>query len=229
MCDEIPLAGGRVTQGVVKKGDFVIRPCCSNSVFVHEVLKWLETKDSTASPRFIGLTDDGREITSFLEGTSPGNLGDFSNIQLSEAGRVIMHLHTALADFPGCPDGFVVCHNDLSPCNFMFKNDLPYAVFDWDAATINDPVTDVAYAAWMWCDIGNDENPPVAVGKKVKVLLDGYGLEQSKRSTFIEKIHSQIKRTADSLFNDNMLDGYNWAKSCNLWLEQHGREVGAVI
>jgi len=249
MCDEIILTGGRVTQGVTRKGEFVYRPCNANSAFVHDVLKWLEAKGCLCAPRFIGLSEDGREITTFLEGTAPDNLGDFTDEQIYEAGKVIKCLHTALTDFPDCSDGQVVCHNDLSPCNFMFirqgdgssvllsnenKTDepspclvgKPYAVFDWDAAALGDPIDDVAYAAWMWCDIGNDENSPALVSKKINVLLDAYELEQEKRSNFIEKIHSQIQRTAESLKVNNMLDGYNWALECGIWLNRTGLEQG---
>jgi hypothetical protein len=100
--EEIPLSGGRITQGVVRRGDFVYRPCCSNSVFVHDVLKWLENKGITESPMYIGFTDDGREIISFLDGTSPNDLGWFNDNQLFEAGKIIKKLHDNLFDFPGC-------------------------------------------------------------------------------------------------------------------------------
>jgi thiamine kinase-like enzyme len=225
MCAEIPLAGGRITQGVVRKGDYVLRPCCANSNFVHEVLKWLEKKDISASPRFIGLTDDGREMTSFLEGESPNNLGYFNDNQLFEAGIIIKKLHIALSDFRGCSNNLTVCHNDLSPCNFMFKNGLPYAVFDWDAAEINDPLNDVAYASWMWCEIGNDENTPAEVGRKIKVILDAYQLCKDRRKLLIAKIHEQIQRVSKSLYADNYYEPSQWAYSCGLWLEKHKNQI----
>ena len=225
MFDEIPLTGGRITQGVVKKGNYVLRPCCANSNFVHEVLKWLEKKNVSASPRFIGIADDGREITSFLEGESPVNLGDFNDNQLFEAGKIIKKLHTALSDFRGCSNNQTVCHNDLSPCNFMFKNGLPYAVFDWDAAEISDPLNDVAYACWMWCDIGNDENTPAEVGKKIKVILDAYQLCKERRNLLIAKIHEQIQRVSKSLYADSYFEPSQWASNCALWLEKYQNQI----
>jgi len=66
MYDEIPLTGGQITQGVVRKGDYVIRPLCPNSNFSHDILKWLDSKNVSVAPKFIGLADDGREIISFL-------------------------------------------------------------------------------------------------------------------------------------------------------------------
>jgi hypothetical protein len=48
ICEEFALSGGRITQGVVRKGNYVLRPCCPNSDFVHKVLMWLEKKDISA-------------------------------------------------------------------------------------------------------------------------------------------------------------------------------------
>jgi len=223
MCDEIPLTGGRMTQGVVRKGEYVLRLCCSNSAFVHDVLKWLEIKGVSAAPRFIGLTDDDREITTFLEGVSPTNLSAYkddyqwrpSYSQLIEVGKIIKALHMALSDYPGCPDGQTVCHNDLSPCNFMFINDLPYAVFDWDAALIGDPLDDLAYAAWMWTDLGNDEITPVDIGLTIKTILDSYGLGSAQRSLLIVKMHEQIQRVRKSFSAANITPTTQWAYECD--------------
>jgi len=219
MSDEIPLTGGRMTQGVVRKGNYVLRPCCTNSVFVHEVLKWLELKNVSVAPRFVGLSDDGREIITYLSGISPENLGSYkgntqwkpTENQLYETGKIIKTLHTALLDFPVCMNGQTVCHNDLSPCNFMFENDMPYAVFDWDAAGIGDPLNDLAYAAWMWSDLGNEENSPINIGKTINTILDAYELSKNKRLSFHEKIHEQIKRVMKSLLEANLVQNSQWA------------------
>ena len=223
--DEIILTGGRMTQGVVKKGDHVLRPLCTNSGFVHKVLEWLEYSNVSVSSRFIGISDDGREITSFLEGDSPDNLGWFNDDQLYEAGKIIKILHSALCNFPGCSINQTVCHNDLSPCNFMFKNGLPYAVFDWDAADINDPLNDLAYASWMWCDIGNDEYTPAEIGRKIKVILDAYQLHKDHRYLLTEKMHEQIQRVSKSHLAINNHATTLWANKCDFWLEQNQNQV----
>ena len=168
--EEIPLSGGRVTAGVVRAGDTVRRPCCPNSPFVHRVLSFLEEKDAPA-PRFLGLDDRGREIISFLPGQVPDNLGYFSEEQLSAAGKLIRTLHDALSDFPDCSPGETVCHRDLSPCNFLFTGGLPAFVIDWDAAMVGNPLDDLAYALWMWLDMGNRGNPPRDTARRAKFLL----------------------------------------------------------
>jgi len=130
-----------------------------------------------------------------------------------------------LSDFRGCSNNQTVCHNDLSPCNFMFKNGLPYAVFDWDASEIDDPLNDIAYASWMWCDIGNAENMPDEVGKKIKVILDAYELCKEQRSSLVEKIHEQIQRVSKSLLADNYFEPSQWANNCDLWLSKYQNQI----
>ena len=162
------------------------------------------------------MADDGREIITFLEGHSPDNIGNFSNEQLYNAGKIINELHNLLSDFPGCKYGQTVCHNDLSPCNFMFQNDVPYAVFDWDTAEIGDPMNDLAYSIWMWCDIGNREQSIKLVNDKINSIMDGYGI---KRFDISDKIIEQMER------NDNLAIGKEervnfrqWVKECKEWV-----------
>ena len=233
MFEEIALTGGRITQGVVRRGDHVLRPCCPNAAFAHAVLRWLEGKGVDAAPRYIGLAEDGREITSFLEGVAPGDLGHFDDAQLAKAGSIMKELHAALADFPGCLAGQTVCHNDLSPCNFMFRDGLPYAVFDWDAAGIGDPLGDLAYAAWMWCDIGNPDNSAADVGRMIKIMLDSYGLREESRSLLIAKIHEQIRRVETSMSDfltasqqhEKRAAFRQWTGACDRWLYEHQDQI----
>ena len=77
--DEIPLAGGRVTTGVVRVGETVRRPVGPHSPFVHELLRFLESIGFPHSPRFLGLDDRHREILGFVEGWVPPDLGTFSD------------------------------------------------------------------------------------------------------------------------------------------------------
>ena len=186
---------------------------------------WLEKKNVSAAPLFIGIADDGREIISFLEGESPNDLEYFNDNQLFEAGKIIKTLHIALSDFYGCSHGQTVCHNDLSPCNFMFKKGLPYAVFDWDATGIGNPLDDIAYASWMWCDIGNEENSPADVGKKIKIILDAYELCKEQRCLLIVKIHEQMQRVSKSLLKDNYFEPSKWANNCNFWLDKYQNKI----
>ena len=55
---ETPLAGGRVTQGVVRIGDTVRRPVSGDHALQHDLLKHLEQSGFTGAPRFLGLDDE---------------------------------------------------------------------------------------------------------------------------------------------------------------------------
>ena len=217
---EIPLAGGRVTEGVVRIGDFVHRPVCANSPFVHSVLRWLERKAVDCCPRFTGIDGQGREITTFLPGRSPTDLGYYSDGQCVRAVSIIKTLHEALGDFPGCAYGQTVCHNDLSRCNFMFQDDMPYAVFDWDGAAIGDPLDDLAYAVWMWLDIGNEDNEASATAARMRLMLDRYGVGRQERSAFCGRIFRQMERVGNGPFHtaERAAAVPQWAVECADWL-----------
>lgn len=215
---EIPLAGGRITQGVVRIGAHVHRPQCPNSDFVHRVLNHLEQKNISCAPHFHGMDSKRREILTFMEGTVPDNLGLYSAEQCAQAARLIRTLHDALADFPGCPVGMTVCHFDLSPCNFVFREGSPVAVIDWDVCAFGDPSDDLAYAAWMWLDIGNDEISPAFTRERMNAMLDAYGV--SDRRNFGSRILRQMQRVGAGIFptEEQTLATRRWTESCAAWM-----------
>lgn len=216
---EVLLTGGRVTQGVARIGDRVHRPQCANAGFVHAVLDHLAQKQLPFAPQFHGIDEKGREILTFMKGTVPDNLGEYSTQQCAAAARIIRALHDALSDFPGCPDGMSVCHNDLSPCNFTFVDGLPAAVIDWDAAAFGDPLDDLAYAAWMWLDIGNDENEPEKVLDGITAMLGAYGA--SNCASFCARMLRQMARVGASVFSseEQTQATRRWTESCRSWLD----------
>lgn len=216
---ETLLTGGRVTQGIVRIGNRVHRPQCTNAAFVHSVLDHLAQKNIVSAPRFYGIDENGREILSYMEGDVPGNLGDYTPEQCTAAARIIRTLHDALADIPGCPSGMTVCHNDLSPCNFAFVDTKPVAVIDWDAAAFGNPLDDLAYAAWMWLDIGNDENDPAKIFDGITAMLHAYGA--ADRAGFCARILRQMARVGASIFptEAQTLATRRWTEDCRSWLE----------
>lgn len=216
---ERELTGGRVTKGVVRCGDDVYRPLCGNSPFVHEVLTFLESKNIHSAPYFRGY-NNGREVITFIEGTCPGDLGYFTDEQCRAAAQLIRTLHDCLRDFPGCPDGMTVCHNDLSPCNFIFRDKTPAAVIDWDAAAFGDPMDDLAYAAWMWLDIGNEENSFSEVNEGLHSMLDAYGAHPKE---FGPRILEQMGRVGRSVFpTPGQTEATRrWTEKCALWFRRY--------
>ena len=69
---EIPLAGGDVTEGVVRVGDTVRRPVGLHSPLVHALLAHLESVGFAGAPRFLGVDEAGREVLSYIDGEVAG-------------------------------------------------------------------------------------------------------------------------------------------------------------
>ena len=69
---EIPLAGGDVTEGVVRVGDTVRRPVGPHSPLVHALLAHLESIGFEGAPRFLGIDRNGREVLSYVDGEVAG-------------------------------------------------------------------------------------------------------------------------------------------------------------
>ncbi|RYD43853.1 MAG: hypothetical protein EOP85_09825, partial [Verrucomicrobiaceae bacterium] len=58
---EIPLAGGRITTGVVRVGETVRRPRSEASGFVAELLGVLRENGFEGAPDFLGIDAKGRD------------------------------------------------------------------------------------------------------------------------------------------------------------------------
>lgn len=159
---EQPLSGGNTNSGVVRIGATVRRGQTAASPAVHQLLRHLEAKGFDGSPRFLGVDAEGREILSFVEGTTgiPPALwaGD---APLLAAARLLRRYHDATLDFVGegllawayrYPDARrheVICHNDFAPYNFVYADgSIPIAVVDFDLAGPGPRLRDLAYAAY---------------------------------------------------------------------------------
>lgn len=140
MENEIPLEGGRVTKGVVRVGDTVRRPPTFNSLFVHKLLQHLAASGFDAASRSHGSDEFGRDVFSYIEGDVPHDLSWHSDDILFDAARLIRRYHDATEGLLASPAAQgagleVVCHNDLSPCNFVFQGGRPAAIIDFDSAS----------------------------------------------------------------------------------------------
>lgn len=114
--DEVRLHGGRVTEGVVRVGDTVLRPPKANTAFVRDLLSYLEEEGFDGAPRSLGADELGRETFSYLPGEVPAELDpDLSDEVHVNAARLIRRFHDATAGSPLAGKREMVCHNDLSP------------------------------------------------------------------------------------------------------------------
>ncbi|MGE5288060.1 MAG: hypothetical protein ACM3ML_12850 [Micromonosporaceae bacterium] len=65
--DEVPLPGGRMTSGITRRGDQLLRPLGPWSPAVHEFLRHLAAAGFGGSPRVLGV-EGSREVLTFIDG-----------------------------------------------------------------------------------------------------------------------------------------------------------------
>ena len=175
--DEIPLAGGNVNGGVVRVGDTVRRNTAPQSPLIHKLLLHLETQGFDAAPRFLGLDDAGREMLSFIPGTSEATPETWEGDDAALAAvRLLRRYHDATTALvaekhegwaissPNPARHEVICHNDLGPYNMVFDGARPVAIIDFDLAGPGPRIRDLAYLAYWFAPLcfSRDDLAPLA-------------------------------------------------------------------
>ncbi len=224
--DEHPLSGGRTTARVVRVGSTVRRTPAPNSEFVQSLLWHLANCGFDGAPHPMGHDDAGREALGWIAGDVPSQLcADHSDIVLAAAARLIRRFHdatAALLQAPAARDAGleVVCHNDLSPCNFVFRDGLPVAIIDFEAACPGTRAYDLGYAAWLWLDIGNQDVTPEHQHRRLGVFVNAYDPGPSARDLIAGMLLRQkgIATRAEHLGDVAMAC---WANTCLAWSREH--------
>lgn len=183
---EIPLLGGRLTEGVVRVGDTVRRPATPASKFVSLLLGHLEKRGFSGAPRYLGLDERNRDTLTYIPGWVPAKFQYFSDDQIRAAGRLLRALHDATRNSDLIGPNSVVCHHDAGPNNVVFQDGMPMAFIDFDMAAPGEPMEDLGYMAWAWCVSSKKTRPPVGMqAAQVRILLESYGVgARDYRSVF---------------------------------------------
>jgi len=191
---EIALPGGRLTRGVVRVGDTVRRPAKACSGFVAELLEHLASRGCSWAPRYLGRDDSGRDAFSYLVGSVPAKWRKFEVYQLRAAAKIMRALHDATSGSHLSPLG-VVCHHDPGPNNFVFQDDVPVALIDFDTAAPGAALEDLGYMAWAWCLSSNPLRGAIAAQvRQVRVLADAYGATSAERALLPAAIVERLSR-----------------------------------
>jgi aminoglycoside phosphotransferase (APT) family kinase protein len=182
MAEEV-LPGGYVTSPV-RLGNTVRRRPPAGAEFVHRLLQLFQDAGWPGAPRFLGVDEAGREILSYLDGHAAWEArqpdGVWSRSSLRRVGELVREFHdlTAGTDLAGGLE--VVCHNDLSPRNTIYRDGgtglSPVAFIDWDLAAPGRRIHDVAHACWQYLDLGPAIRDVGATATHMQVICDGYGL-----------------------------------------------------
>ena len=187
------LPGGFVTT-VVRVGNTVRRAPPPDPEFVHAVLAWFECHDWDGAPRYLGIDELGREVLSFIDGhvawepyQPPSVISDAS---LSRLATLVREFHDLTAGTPLAAGGEVVCHNDLSPKNTVYRDGgsglAPMAFIDWDIAAPGERIHDLAHVCWQYLDLGPDVRDTAAASRRMRLICDAYGLHD--RGSLLETI-----------------------------------------
>lgn len=159
------------------------------------------------------------------EGEVPADLGWHDDAVLIAAAKLIRRYHDAtvglLAHQPGGSTRLeVVCHNDLSPCNFVFRASVPVALIDFDTAAPGTRRMDLGYAAWGWLDLGNAEIAPAEQRRRLQLFIAAYGNEVSAAS-IKEAIASRQQMLAAKGDCAGRTAMAQWARNCRMWTLQN--------
>ena len=195
---EIPedLQGGSTE--VTKAGDRVLRSRRQGSTNVEWLLTVLERRGFRYSPRFLGLSDDDRQVLEFMEGRAgsyPLPAALRSDEALISAARALRSLHEVTSDLATeVLDGWmleavepyeVICHGDFAPYNCVFDGSGLVGIIDFDTAHPGPRIRDVAYAIYRFA-------PLTAPGNAV-----GFGslAEQARRARLFYDKYGEVNRT----------------------------------
>ncbi|MBW6435635.1 aminoglycoside phosphotransferase family protein [Actinoplanes hulinensis] len=215
--DEEMLPGGFIA-GAVRVGDTVHKAPPADPGFVHGLLRHLEGWGG--APRFLGSDGQGRAVLGYLDGVVPWERGVppgyvRSDRNLRAVARLLREFHDLTAGTAPAGAHEVVCHNDLSPKNTVYRDRgsglEPVGFIDWDIAAPGRRVEDVAHVCWQFVGLGSaipgrDEatrqaraeqtgtTPAVwaeaeeQTARKVWVVADGYGLGDADRAALVDTI-----------------------------------------
>lgn len=222
--DELRLHGGRVTEGVVRVGDTVRRPRKTNTAFVRDLLSYLEEQGFDCAPRSLGADELGRETFSYLPGEVPAELDpDLSDEVLAKAARLIRRFHEATAASPLAGKRETVCHNDLSPCNFVFRKGHPIGIIDFDEAAPGSRFDDLGYAIFLWLNLGTDGRDPDEQARRMQLFCEAYRISADRCvvDAIVDAVASNVKRLDGQRRH---ADAEWWQRQLD-WVTHHHDEI----
>jgi len=122
--------------------------------------------------------------------------------------------HTAIP-----PDGTdLVIHHDLAPWNLVLAEDR-LVLIDWDGCGPGTRGWDLAYAAHGFIPLTPGGPAPVAAGQALRVLADGYRLDDAGRLRLADLLAPRAWSMFTLLEHGHRTGAQPWSR---LWDEGHG-------
>lgn len=218
--EEVPLAGGDTTSGVVRVGDTVRRPIRPYTATVQAYLAHLHSAGFAGAPVPLGIDDQGREVLSYVDGDVPHRplpAETAGDDVIAALARLIRRLHDVAQGWeppadavwmpvtrPGGPppvDGEpeLVGHRDYCAGNVVFRQGLPAALIDFDLARPTSRLYEVANALFWWGPLRDpvDRDPafvPADVIHRAAVFADAYGMPAGLRRGLVPMAQRMARR-----------------------------------
>ena len=209
---EIPL-GGNLSQAL-RVGDTVRRRAGPWTPAVQSLLAHLEAVGFTAAPRSLGFDERGRAVLAYLPGDTHGGWPEpmppwmFEDVTtLKRAAELLRRYHDAVLTFrpppgarwhqvaPGTHE--LICHNDWSPYNAVFREHEPTVMLDWDHTGPGSRVWDVASSAYTWVPLSpkSGELSLAQKAARLAVFCDTYG--DVEPGAVLDLLPEQLRFVAD--------------------------------
>ncbi len=151
--------------------------------FGREVLEWVDgvtpdTVDGLGWTTWTFATETIVEVMSWLARFHVAS-ACFLSGSGSGQGPDLADLHWRFTDGPAGDAGAVICHNDIGPYNLVMSGRPDHvtgiaAVIDWDVAGPDDPLADVAFAAWNFIPLADADLPIATAVDKLVLLTASY-------------------------------------------------------
>jgi hypothetical protein len=230
---------------VWRVGNTIRRSRWPSSDTTAALLRHLEHKGFSYSPRYLGIDGLGRDVLSLLPGTPMAILrGDN---QLVQVATLLRKLHDATADFtppagavwqvepvPAAVGGGRIIHRDVSAWNLLETGEVITGLADWDLAGPGRLIEDFAYIAWHFTPLHPEQmgdgsaGPPVADRpRRLRVLADAYGLTADERHELLSEVAAfevrQAARVADGALAGDQASTRLW--QAGRFTENTGRSL----
>ena len=221
------LSGGRITKEVIKNRQIVYRQPTKNDKLIKELLLYFEKSRFKSAPKYIGLDEKGRNKFGYISGYVPNDIGSTTLKQLEEFIKIVRKMHDISNNFLGDK---VICHHDLSPCNVVFRRNMPFAIIDWDCASIGERWEDITYILWLWLNVGDTSKNANDLISQMQHMIFIYG-DESIAKDFVKKMLTTMDRVLDSFPKENIyyLKTKNWVIESKNWVKQNKNKIRKMI